>query len=144
MSPYSIVGLFCDDIRKEQRGQETIIGVFPDTIKVSPIPGTVPRMCLYIRIHFDPKSQPKSISIKLNRPDDIDSQKYEIEKDVILKTFTEAKKTGHPYAGILSRATIIPFPITQPGRFDIVVTIDGVDSVCGSLLVEEAQSEINS
>ena len=53
MRPITAIALFCEDIREEQQGTSTIIGVLPDNLSVGPGPGFLPKLAIYLRIQID-------------------------------------------------------------------------------------------
>lgn len=141
MSEHSVIGLFCDDLRMERSGQETIVGVLPDNINVPSIPGAFPKLCLYVRLHLDLKNKPKAITFRLDSPDELEHPEVAIENEVIESSYKSADELGHAYAGIISRTIISPFSISQPGPFQIIVSIDGDEIICGSMFVKVAEQQ---
>ncbi len=81
------------------------------------------------------KADKESVSVILKRPDDMESLESKIEDETIEKAFRDTREIGHPYAGIISRGMMAPFPIITPGRFDLVAKIDDVEMVCCALRV---------
>jgi hypothetical protein len=141
MRTHSVIGLFCDDIRQEKSGQDTIIGVMPDSLAIPAAPGFLPKLCLYIRFRLSAEIKPKIITITLASPDSHENYSISIEQETISKAFSESKENGHPFVGLISRTTMSPFPIEIPGRFNIIVNIDDEEDICGSLLVKVFETD---
>src|SRR5688572_15722901 len=63
------IGFFCEDIRDEKSGQDTLIGILPDHLAVPAFPGMLPKLGIYVRIHLSLDANPKIIRVKLKQPD---------------------------------------------------------------------------
>lgn len=55
--------IFCDDIRHETSGKLTLVGVYSDSLVVSTLPATLPRLCLVARL-LSPRNEALS-AVKL-------------------------------------------------------------------------------
>ena len=94
----SASALFCEDIRREGGGRETIIGMMPDTIQISSFPWSIRR----ITVHFRIKIQADFVCEKPIIMD-IESEVAEIEHvkkrdpappELIERTIARAKARG--------------------------------------------------
>lgn len=132
----NVVGFFCEDLRPETAGSETIVGVLPDHMEVPPPPGAIPKIGVYIRIYLDLSEAPQSIVGWLKTPWG-DIALGGVEKPVIDQALREARKSNLPYAGLVTRAMIAPFHIKAYGLVTAMITVDGVDHVCGILNLKE-------
>jgi hypothetical protein len=141
MPKHAVMGLFCDDLRMERNGQETIVGVFPDTVNVPYVPGVLSKFCVYVRFHLDTNNRPGTIKLKINSPDEIEHPEIEVEKEVIEKAYSDAEKNGQPFAGVISRTIISPFPFNQTGRIEVIVSIDNEEQICASMSVKIAEQK---
>jgi hypothetical protein len=133
MQPISIIGLFCEDIRQEKSEQATLIGILPDNLAMPQVPNVLPKLGVYIRVHFDPKTSPSPMSIKLRVPDGPDIPLGEITDELITQSKTETKANGTPVAGLVSMAVVTPFPIKTFGNVTAVVTTKDGDYICAAL-----------
>jgi hypothetical protein len=127
-----VVGFFCEDIREEKSGQDTIIGILPDNLQVGPTPGMIPKLGLYVRFVLDRDSPIKNISMRITAPGGQEMPMGEMDQ-IIEQAKIEALTKEMPYAGLIAKAVISPFPVHAPGRIEAVVRVDGVDRVCAVL-----------
>src|SRR5262245_1416449 len=65
---FSVIALFCEDIREEKSGQDTIIGILPDALNVPQFPGALPKLGIYVRFHLNAESEFRSIRTRLRIP----------------------------------------------------------------------------
>ncbi|SRR6266545_1445693 len=127
------VGVFCDDIREEKSGQDTIIGILPDNMKLSQIPGVLPKLGIYIRIHIDPKNPPKEIRARLSTPWGQDFDVGHVDHATIATALKQAAVRDLPLAGIVLKAILAPFAFNSGGLATVSVIFDGKESVCAML-----------
>jgi hypothetical protein len=52
MSGVSACALFCEDVRQEKTGGETLVGVMRDNLAMSSLPGVLPKLGIYIRMNI--------------------------------------------------------------------------------------------
>jgi hypothetical protein len=133
VSEVSIVGFFCEDIREEKSGQETIVGILPDNFAVPQVPGLIPKLGIYIRMHFDAKSNAKEFSVRLESPNSNDLMLGSSDENTVSSAIQDANKLGIPFAGVAMKAVFGPFPIKSYGVLRAIVKLDGVDILCALL-----------
>src|SRR5689334_2870375 len=107
-----VIGLFCDDIREEKSGQDTIIGILPDNMNVAKYPSVTPKLGLYLRVHIDPKNPASKIVAKFKTPWD----QHEIggaDEDLIKQAVDQANEKKLPLGGIVLKALIVPFQMQK-------------------------------
>lgn len=141
MAQILITGLICEDIRAEKSGQETLVGIFPDNIRVPEFPGAIPKLSIYVRIHIDPAFDPGPIKIRLIVPSGEEHDLSELSEEFIKHVRDQALAKGAPIAGIISRATISPLQIGSPGRLIVVANVQGKEFPCAALNFEKTESE---
>jgi hypothetical protein len=134
----SFVGLFCEDIREEKSGQDTIVGVLPDNFAVPSTPVLLPKLAVYFRANWDPSNLPSNVSLKLEVPNQPDINLGNMHSEIIEKGKQEADVKGMPFVGLVFKGIISPFRIQSFGKIVAIVTVDGEDSVCGALNIIEA------
>jgi hypothetical protein len=128
-----VIALFCEDIREERSGQDTLIGIMPDNINMGRYPSAVPKLGLYIRAHIDPDNPPSQIVAKL-KTSWAESEIGRAEKELIELAAEQSKQKGIPLAGVILKAIIAPFQLKQPGLALLTVSIDGgEDAPCAVL-----------
>lgn len=135
----SVVAVFCEDVREEKAGSDTILGVFPDNINVSAIPGMLPRMGIYVRVHIDPEPDPGAISIRLQFPDGAETPLTTLDPALVLKSRNDARNSGHPIAGLISKTVATPFPLPQAGRILVWVKVGDTDYLAAALNVQQTK-----
>lgn len=62
--------IFCDDIRYETSGKLTLVGVYSDSLVVSTLPATLPRLCLVARLLSPMKEAPSVVKLRILRGED--------------------------------------------------------------------------
>jgi hypothetical protein len=141
MLPFTATAFFCEDIRHEQGDTNSLVGIMPDNISGAPeYPALLPKLGIYVRINFDPNDDPGSIEMVLVRANGEEQRISKIQRQLIEKTIGEAKRDGNPVAGIITRAIIAPFPITEAGRMRVFARLPKGDVLAGSLNVLPATS----
>jgi hypothetical protein len=136
MPAYSIVGMFCEDIRQDVTRAETLVGVFPDNVSTPGLPLIIPKFGMYVRINLDPHAKDVPIEFILEHPDGALITKNLIDPKLISDTKAEARKTGAPIAGIISRVIMVSFEIHMPGRIMLRARVGKDEFVAGSLNVK--------
>jgi hypothetical protein len=137
----STVGLFCEDIREERSGQDTLIGILPDNLELAPTPTATPglriisRLCLYIRINVDPSFDPGPLTIRLIYPNGEELTFGPMDPALVKKTREEALADGKPYAGLISKVVLGNFNAKSDGRVRLMLNAGGEDYLCGALNV---------
>ncbi len=134
----TVIGLFCEDIREEKAGTNTIVGIMPDNLHVTKIPGVLHKLALYVRINIDPTAQPVPISITLKMPDGSVMPLGEITSEFVSKACIEAQQSGAPVAGILSRVVFGTLPIQMPGRIVATAKVGADELFCATLNIDAA------
>lgn len=132
MRPFTIIGLFCEDIREEKSGQDTLIGVLPDNLNIPNVPAIMPKLGIYIRVQLERNANPQTLKIKLRVPGAADMPMTKLD-NLISQAKTEAETHGLPFAGLVARGVISPFPIHALGSIEAIVEVDGAEYVCGVL-----------
>ncbi len=141
MSPdISAVGMFCEDIREEKAGTDTLIGILPDNMTV-PQPGSIPKLCLYVRIQFEPKVDPGDIVIRVFLPTGENIMENIIEPELIKGARDKAISRDAPLVGLFSRMTWGNFPAQSSGRVKVSISAGGREWICGHLNIKVAPPE---
>lgn len=133
MNDISMVAMFCADVRQEKGGTETIVGVFPDSVSLPNIPGAFSQMYVYVRMHMRPAFQPQSIITRLVLPDGNELDRTAMDADLMETARQKALANGSPYLGLVAKFVMAPMKVTQEGRLQAIVAVDGEDYVAGVL-----------
>ena len=139
----SFISLFCDDIREEKSGVDTIVGVFPDNLSLPHIPSVIPKLCVYTRLYLE-KSEitPKLIAARLRL-----SWNEEIINigdfggTQLKNAFDEAEKGNQKRVGIIMKAILTGFTVAETGRLDVIINIDGNEVVSGSVRIVSPEKQ---
>lgn len=134
------LALFCEDIRAEISGTDTLVGVLPDNIMVPRLPSIVPKFATYIRIFFDPKEDSLAISSRLVHPDGQVLMENPVAWELVKQASEEATRDGNPYASIISRMVLSPFHLKIVGGMQVVVRVGDQQILAGQLNVKSAET----
>jgi hypothetical protein len=134
MQSFSAIGVFCEDIREEQSGQHTLVGIFSDNVNIPELPLFMPKLAIYIRINLDPAISTRTITTKLKVPGGPELPMANLS-NLIDKSTSQARENGMPYAGLLAKTVFSPFPVQAAGKIEAIVQIEGVEYICGALNV---------
>ncbi len=142
-------GLFCEDIREEKQGTDTLIGILPDNIVVQALGQSeqtgqpvFPKLALYVRINVSHETHIETLSVKLGLPDGSVLNLTTFDKELIKKTHLDASEA--PFMGFLSKTVFRPMPLPMKGRFEAIVEMNGDETVCGFLNVTREAPELPS
>jgi len=136
--PVTCIGLFCEDIREEKSGQDTLVGVMPDNLSVGQIPAVIPKLGIYVRIQLESDDNPRSLSVKVRMPGGMELSMGTLD-ELVARAKADAEKSGVPFAGMISRSVLSPVPIPLPGKIEAIVEVDGAEYVCGVLNVSKGE-----
>jgi hypothetical protein len=137
---YSAISLFCEDIREEKAGTVTIIGIYPDNITVESTPFNFAKLAVYTRINFPVAGVlPKAIALRLIGTDGKEIPLASFDQALIAKAQKESLDKGATNAGLIGSAVLVPLPVRQAGRMNVIARIDDQDYVCGTLNVQLAK-----
>lgn len=134
MTPhYSAIALFCDDVREEKAGSETLVGVLSDNIRVANIPGFFYRLVLYARLHIFELKEPPTIHFRI--VDEAGGIIADIAQDPeeVENIYADAMSTCVGYFGYVARIRMTPFRIEKPGIISVIVSVNGVEQVAGAI-----------
>jgi hypothetical protein len=134
-APLNVVGLFCEDVREEKTGH-TVIGILPDNMNVSALPGALPRLGIYIRCHVDPSAEIGAISGKLRFADGEEIHLATFDETAVKKTQAETRDKGTPLAGFIMVAVAMMVQIKVAGSISAFVNIGGAEILAASLNIQ--------
>jgi hypothetical protein len=130
-----VIGMFCEDIREEKAGTESLIGVLPDRLDFPHVPAVMPKLAIYIRAHAPLDFQPNSVTAFLRMPDDEQIVLGELDNAIVEAARAQAKSDGGTIIGIMVKAIASPFPVNRTGRIRAYLAVDGEEHHCGSLMI---------
>ena len=142
MPAISVMGFFCEDIREEKNDIITLVGLMPDNAEgvaqgAPAKPGAtaiLPKVCMYMRINFEPQTPITNASMHLILPNG--RQKLgEVDTDFIENARRQAIARGNPLVGIVFRATAAALPLSS-GVLRLEADIDGEIYLAAALNVK--------
>lgn len=118
---FSVMAVFCEDIREEKAETVSLIGVLPDHMIINKPdevggvrPGSPPRMLtkigVYGRINFDPNFDLPPPRMALTMPDGQVLNFPPMTEELVSKAKREAKEKGNPLAGLVIHGVIPALP----------------------------------
>ncbi len=144
MRPFSAIALFCEDIREEKSGVDSLMGVLPDNINVGNLPGMLVKLCVYFRIQLDVDVNPKTMKARIKLPGAAPIEIATFD-DLIETSKQHAEAIGLPFAGMIAKAIFTPLAIDQLGKIEAFIEVDGTEYICGALnLVQSAPNPVPS
>jgi hypothetical protein len=133
--------LFCDSVRDEVGGTQSIIGIFPDNIEIGHVPVGLPKLSVYVRVLVDVDVlNPGPLSIWIVFPNGEERELHTHDRQLVVNSLADAKTLGAPFTGFISHATMPQFPIMQFGRVRVVLRTEAEEFVCGTLNFKERPS----
>jgi hypothetical protein len=139
MRPITAIALFCEDIRDEKLGTESLVGILPDNLAIGgPAGGFLPKLAIYLRLQLENEVDIKTISARVIFPGGRVIEMATFDPDAVKSAKEQSKANGIPYTGLIGKALMTPVPIEALGKIEVIVTADGEDFVCGILNIVTA------
>jgi hypothetical protein len=140
MRPFSFIGIFCEDVRDEVGGTHTVVGILPDNVNIGALPGMIAKLAIYIRIQLDKDYNPKVLKARMKIPGGIAFEIADLA-ELIRPTKEQAESSNMPFVGLVAKAIISPLQISQVGRIEAIVDVDGTEYICGVLnLIQQPEA----
>ena len=141
MMPIQVLTLFCEDVREEKSGTDTLLGVFTDNLRIGipqePMEGHaagLQRLGIYTRILATVDEPSKALQLAIRRPDGTEFNVSDgFTAEFIENAREDAKRSGSPVFGLIIRAIAAPFLIPNPGRHLAVVKYGDQEMISGIL-----------
>lgn len=133
MSEISAIGLFCEDIREEKSGTDSLIGVLPDNMNIPQANVVMPKLCAYVRINFRPDYDPGEVAVILRFPDGSTSKPSVLGGETLQRARNDALKSGSPFVGVITKYVMTPYHIRDLGRVEAIVRHRLEEKVCGAI-----------
>jgi hypothetical protein len=159
MHPFNVMVLFCEDIREEKGDLVTLVGILPDNVgltaievsddkqlaAVKPSEKVLSKLCIYVRLNFDPDFDLGAVKVRLALPDGVFVELGSIEEKTVGKARVEAKKNGSPLAGVISRVVMGGFrPPRTGGVLKVEVQVRDEFRLGGFLNFQSKESSTSS
>jgi hypothetical protein len=146
MRPVTVMALFCEDIREEKDEVITLVGIIPDTVNVATSrkersgltaigvdTRVLAKLCMYVRINFDPDYELPEPKIRLIQPDNVSIELGTIDAATVQKARSDAKSKGNLLAGVISRVTLGGFKLPRTGTLKLEVQLEKEVHLAGAL-----------
>jgi hypothetical protein len=118
--------IYCDDIRKEEGGKASYMGVYNTDCKVPNIPTAIPQLCIQVATRLPIERIPKSYELSISIGDN-EFPVHKLERNELKNIFQEARKDREEKFVTIAHALINQqFPISKPSKVNVNVSIDGV------------------
>ncbi len=130
---FSAITLFCEDVREEKSGMNTVVGIFPDNIEANKIPFSFAKLAVYTRLILDIDKEYRDISITLMQPGQEKRILTNVPPDLVAKSKEDARSQRAPIAGIISRTIMAGFKVETEGRIVVTVGVNGEEHISGTL-----------
>jgi hypothetical protein len=135
MIPVSVIGLFCEDIREEKSGQSTLIGILPDNLAIAQIPLVLPKLGIYLRVHFDAKIDIGPVKVRIAVPNGPTLEIGTIAQELVSQTRIDAQAKRLPYAGAILQGVMGSFFVPTAGAVQAFANIEGEDHLAAVINV---------
>lgn len=135
---FEAMSIFCEDIRGEKSGQDTIIGIYPDNVAVEVLPFIFPKIGVYIRIRVAVDFQVTPLSVFIHHegsPRDPDRLTV-IDESFIKKSIAQSRAQGTSVTYLISRAHFQLLKVDGPVRLVVTVGSDKHSVESGSLNIQ--------
>jgi hypothetical protein len=144
MNPYNVVGLFLEDIRNEEGGRNTLIGVFSDNTNVTSIPGAFAKLAIYVRVHIVPSYEVHNLSLKLRLTNGEELNLTKFDVGLVSGELKKARDNDAPYAGFIFSAIASPAPVPTAGRLTAILTINEDEVVAVSMKIQQEPTNLSA
>ena len=148
MDGISAFAFFCEDVRREASGKETLIGVMADIMQFAAYPAQVRRLQVYFRIRFAVGKKYNQIIMPMLELDgkevEASSPNEPFPLDMIERSLASAGKRKLPYITAAGRVRVTePFPVQGPGQMRAILNVAGERMLCGVLTLTERATPSN-
>jgi hypothetical protein len=130
----SSICLFCEDIRHEQSGVATLVGVLPDNLNVPATPVVLPKLAMYIRVVFPLSKIPNKISAHLQASWFPEPAKLgEVTSEQIAAAVDETRAQDGDAVRFNFNIIGATFAVPSPGKVIVITSIDNMNIQAGTL-----------
>jgi hypothetical protein len=138
MDGISAFAFFCEDVRREASGKETLIGIAADIMRFPKFPARTRRIQVYYRIRFQVGREYNQIIIPTlewdGKPVEAESPSDPFPLDMIRHSMIDAEKRKLPYVTAGGRVLLHePLPIEKPSQLLAFLKVGDDKMLCGAL-----------
>jgi hypothetical protein len=121
----SVSVIYCDDIRREEGGKTSLMGVYNSDFLVPQLPITIPQLCIQVHIRLDIQTQPSEIAVRITLGSE-QIVEAKIDKVELNSIFNEVKMDPDARFVLIGYVFVHnQLPIEAQTRFDVFALIDG-------------------
>lgn len=149
MTPLSIIGLFCEDIRFEKGDVTTLVGLLSDNINTSTAEDSsekeggkgieqnkfLTKLCIFARANFEINDPIEEFQLRLVLPNEDVISIGGATPQMIEDAKRQATEKGNLLAGIVMRTVMHPFPLPKFGILRLEAVIGSETRLVGHLNV---------
>lgn len=136
MEGIAALGVFCEDIREEVRGTDTIVGVLPDNVAVPQIPFAFPKIAIYTRLMIPVDYNPGPMNLVLRHADGSEVPLAQVDPALVEEGKVEARGQAKPFAGIVLRAAMGGLAVPAQGVMMAILREGDREHQCALLNVK--------
>jgi hypothetical protein len=141
---FTAMALFCEDIRDEAGGTNTLVGVLPDNIRIGAPPPEVgvaalAKLGFYSRVHVPidtPGVEPLEIILTNGGDEQVLST---MSVEFIENALNQARGNGSPHAGLITRVVVAPFAVLETKTVSLVARTPTKRVLAASMNIDLAQ-----
>jgi hypothetical protein len=130
---FAAITMFCNDVREEISGSQTIVGLLPDNIGVPIFPGGIDKIVILTRITLDVNEPPPKLATYILTQNGTRLADNEIDSSMLAEAIAEAKSEGNLMATVNVKIEMRNIPFSEPGRLEAHLIVEGNDYLTGSL-----------
>jgi len=135
MHPPAAIALFCDDIREEQSGVMSVIGIYPDNLRAPSFPLAFPRLGIYVRTVVDIDYDVQHLETTWNIPGVGEPIYNPLDRTLIEKSIAEARSKSAPTCTFITKITAVSLVVPEPGLMTVKVRLNEMEFLAGILKV---------
>lgn len=132
---FAAITFFAEDSREEKSGATTIVGILPDRVAVPSVPGAMPKIAIYTRLHVPVETEINDASVWMRSPTGEETELSVFDAEMIKSAQADSIANGSRFFGLVSQAVASPFPVFSLGRFEVFVRSGGLEELTGALEV---------
>jgi len=131
----SAFALFCDSVREEKGGLNTIVGVMPDNVEVPAFPGAFTRLSVHYRVIIPIGFEIKPVTLTVALPN---TPKLEMgfETSLIEAALRNSSEQGNPSTTLVGSFTVNNIQIPEPMKINALVRCGDAEILAGYLNIK--------
>jgi len=128
----SAITLFCEDIRHERNGIESLVGLLPDNISLPEFPSTIAKLGIYTRITFSAGEEPQPFELIVTDVLGTEISLTKVGSDDLEK-IRSSVSSDTKFFGLKSISTFINYSVPHEGSLHASIRFAGRNILTGGL-----------